>query len=163
MTVLRAASPQLTIEGFRPCELMSLNARMHWRSKAALTKHWRKWAWVLGTQVRRHSTHQTWPLWPGVVTVELPVPDNRRRDPHNYIATVKPIIDGLVDAGLWPDDTPEWVSVAEPRLIVRRDGLVRIVITPKSHGEPPVSPVQPQSPDPASVDTSDTETTKESK
>lgn len=25
---------------------------------------------------------------------------------------------GLVDAGLWPDDTPEWVTTTEPRLVV---------------------------------------------
>lgn len=37
-----------------------------------------------------------------------------------------------VDAGLWPDDTPEWVTVAEPRLIVRRDHLVRILIDPRT-------------------------------
>lgn len=41
------------------------------------------------------------------LTVDLDVRGNRRRDPHNYHATMKPIVDRLVQAGLWPDDTPE--------------------------------------------------------
>ena len=38
------------------------------------------------------------------LVVEIAFPDRRRRDPHNYMATVKPIVDGLVDAGVLPDD-----------------------------------------------------------
>ncbi len=159
LSTMSLAEP-LVITHSAPDQLLSLNQRLHWAVHARAVREWRYWACVVA--LNQHG--RTGPaLGPSVVTVELPVRDKRRRDPHNYIATVKPIIDGLVDAGLWPDDTPEWVSVAEPRLIVRRDGVVRIVITPKSHGEPFVSPVQPQSPAPASVDTSDTETTKESK
>lgn len=113
-----------TIEFIAPGRLLSMNDRQHWRSKATATKAWR---W------RTHSAVLVgWQLAPCTVTVELPVRDNRRRDPHNYFATVKPIIDGLVDAGLWPDDTPEWVTTTEPRLVVRRDGLVRVVLVPRN-------------------------------
>jgi hypothetical protein len=27
---------------------------------------------------------------------------------------VKAMVDGMVLAGVWPDDTPEWVRVSEP-------------------------------------------------
>jgi hypothetical protein len=59
------------------------------------------------------------------------VTDRRRRDPHNYFATVKPIIDGLVDAGLWPDDTPAWVTTTEPALRITSDQTVTVTITPR--------------------------------
>lgn len=32
----------------------------------------------------------------------------QERDTENCVATLKPWCDGLVDAGLVPDDTPEW-------------------------------------------------------
>ena len=43
--------------------------------------------------------------------------DKRRRDPSNLIATQKPILDGLVDAGLVPDDTPEYVNELMPKIV----------------------------------------------
>ncbi|WP_128683426.1 hypothetical protein [Actinomyces qiguomingii] len=38
------------------------------------------------------------------IVIESLFPDRRRRDTHNLMPTVKPIVDGLVDAGLLPDD-----------------------------------------------------------
>lgn len=40
--------------------------------------------------------------------------DSRRRDPHNLVATLKPVEDGIVDAGVVPDDTPEFVPPTTP-------------------------------------------------
>ncbi|WP_162786781.1 hypothetical protein [Janibacter anophelis] len=34
-------------------------------------------------------------------------PDRRRRDEDNLFATLKPLADGLVDAGVVADDTPD--------------------------------------------------------
>ena len=34
--------------------------------------------------------------------------DKRRRDPLNLVATLKAVEDGIVDAGIIPDDTPEF-------------------------------------------------------
>ena len=53
---------------------------------------------------------------------------NTRRDPHNYIATVKKLIDVLVSEGLVPDDTAEWISVREPILRIDKDNLCMIRI-----------------------------------
>lgn len=99
-----------------PTPLLSVNQRVHWSKRARVTKEWRAAAhWG----VRRLGTSADYrDLPPCRVLVELPVPDRRRRDPHNYTSTiVKAIVDGLVDAGCWPDDTPEFVTVDEPRLI----------------------------------------------
>lgn len=70
---------------------------------------------------------------------------------RHYFATVKPIVDGLVDAGLWPDDTPEWVTTTEPRLVVRRDGLVRVVLVPREGVEALGASEQVQTPDGAEI------------
>lgn len=35
----------------------------------------------------------------------LRFPDNRRRDAHNYMPSLKALVDGLVDYGLLPDDS----------------------------------------------------------
>lgn len=40
--------------------------------------------------------------------------DKRRRDPENLIATLKPLVDGLVDAGVAPDDTPDYYTTTVP-------------------------------------------------
>jgi crossover junction endodeoxyribonuclease RusA len=44
--------------------------------------------------------------------------DRRRRDPFNLVPTLKPIEDGIVDAGVIPDDTPDYsvptVPVIDP-------------------------------------------------
>jgi hypothetical protein len=64
---------------------------------------------------------------PVEVTVALPFKDNRRRDPSNYIATTKGILDGLTDSGcLWPDDNSDWVRQGEPVLWRGPDVVVRI-------------------------------------
>lgn len=61
----------------------------------------------------------------GIVQVEIPFTRHRRRDPHNYCGTiVKAIIDGLIHAGAWPDDTPEYVGHREP---VITDGELVVV------------------------------------
>jgi len=57
-----------------------------------------------------------------IVTVEIAFPMNRERDPHNYCGTVvKAIIDGLKEAGAFPNDTFEYVGHREPRLVVGKD------------------------------------------
>jgi len=60
-----------------------------------------------------------------------------RRDPHNYVGTMcKVIVDQLTDVTkgktiletrLWPDDTPEWVTVFEPVLV--RGSVVTVRLT----------------------------------
>jgi crossover junction endodeoxyribonuclease RusA len=105
---------QITFD--RPAPLMSMNERLHWSKQRRHARLWRAaacWATIHQVPVQRVIARR---LPPCTVTVVLPVHDRRRRDPHNYFPVVKAVIDGLVDAGLWPDDTPEWVTTTEPRL-----------------------------------------------
>lgn len=95
----------------QPAKLINLNDRSHWRVKGALTKAWRTSAYYAAKQAKQG------PLGPSYVYVTLPVRTAARRDPHNFVPTVKAIVDGLVDAGVWPDDNSEWVTVVEPQLV----------------------------------------------
>jgi crossover junction endodeoxyribonuclease RusA len=101
-----------TISFPAPVQLLSMNDRMHWRPEARLVRIWRTAAYASARQ-----QHPGLRLPPCTVDIALPVKDRRRRDPANYHKTQKPCIDGMVDAGLWPDDTPEWVTTHEPTLI----------------------------------------------
>lgn len=75
-------------------------------------------AWKEATIVHYRKAYGRMDQAPSVVQVMLPVPDRRRRDPHNYCGTVlKAVIDGLVKAGAWPDDTPDYVGHREPVLV----------------------------------------------
>ena len=113
------------IEFPMPAPLMSMNDRQHWRPQRIRAKAWR-------TASHLYSLGKG-PFGPSLIEVVLPVPDKRRRDPHNYAPTLKHIVDGLVDAGLWPDDTPEFVRTLEPTLAVcpRTRMTVKVIVTPR--------------------------------
>ena len=110
------------------CGYMTMNQRDHWRTKATKTKEWREEALWL-------APYLSYFLPPSELHFEMEVPDKRRRDPHNYYPTIKAIVDGLVDARLWPDDTPEWVHTNEPTFVVvgRSQGplVVTVTISPR--------------------------------
>lgn len=98
-----------------PTRPVSINevAGGHWAKRQRAVKPWREAAF--------HACREAGlgELPPSVVAVALPFRTNRRRDPHNYVGTVvKGIVDGIVAAGCLPDDTPEWVEVRDPELIV---------------------------------------------
>lgn len=120
------AESMTTISFKQPDKRLSLNDREHWAVKARKAKAWRDratWA-AQGVPMRDRCKPRSF------VEVTFPVKQNRRRDPHNAIATVKPIIDGLVDAGVWPDDTDEYVIVLDPKFDKRDDELVIVRLTP---------------------------------
>ena len=73
---------------------------------------------------------------PGIVQVWIPFKDKRRRDPHNYCGTVvKAIIDGMVMAGVWPDDTPEYVGHREPVLYKGKTVIVEVTEKGETYAE----------------------------
>lgn len=47
--------------------------------------------------------------------------NNGRRDADNIAATLKPVLDGLVDAKVIPDDKAEHVVLTSQRIVLRRD------------------------------------------
>lgn len=111
-----------------PGPLMSMNNRDHWRIHAARTKEWKEAAqWAASRQLGLELFETAHPRCH--VNVLLPVRSLKiRRDPHNYYPTIKAIVDGLVKAGVWPDDTPEYVITHEPNFT--QGGQVAITLTP---------------------------------
>ena len=69
-------------------------------------------------------------LPPCIAHISLPVSEERGRDPANFQATVKPIIDGITRAGAWPDDTPDWVDQRNPsfRRLDANDFRKRVIV-----------------------------------
>jgi len=73
---------------------------------------------------------------PSLVRVHIPFSQDRIRDPHNYCGTVvKAIVDGLVQAGAWEDDTPEFVEHISP--ILYKGDMVIIELHPKAEARLP--------------------------
>ena len=81
-----------------PAELLTLNKRHHWRTRAKLTRKWRELAAVVARVGRVPTLRQA------RIEVAFIHPTNRRRDAHNLYPTYKAIVDGLVDAKVLPDD-----------------------------------------------------------
>lgn len=105
-----------------PTRPWSTNQRVHWTHRATNTKAWRLAA-AIGAR-RVGPLEGRWQ-----VQVTIPFDRGGRRDPMNYVGTVvKAAVDGMVDAGLWPDDTPDYVQVVEPRLVVDKAGDVAVTL-----------------------------------
>ena len=98
----------------------------HWTKKHKLSKQWRERTWAACAQARFPRG-----LEPARIVSQLMFTSNRRRDPHNYMATLKPIIDELMSWGCWPDDTAEFVRVDEPVLAVGKAQQVTLLIFPQ--------------------------------
>jgi crossover junction endodeoxyribonuclease RusA len=109
---------------------LTLNQRLHWRDQRARARTireaaaWRVKALRLGTLAH--------------VSVQLhyATGDNRRRDSDNLVPTMKPAVDGLVDAGLVPDDDPAHVTTIMPA-IHNGPGARRLWITISTPTEEP--------------------------
>lgn len=77
---------------------LSANDRLHWRVKAKRTAALRE----LGALAARvDALHD---LGPTLVVAHIGYPRNGKADPANAYPTVKALIDGFVDAGVWADD-----------------------------------------------------------
>ena len=87
---------------------LSLNGREHWRVKALRVKEVRNAAALLTRAAAVPALQH--------ISVELHYTprDKRRRDPLNLVATLKPIEDGIVDAGVIPDDIPTYLTSVMP-------------------------------------------------
>ncbi len=90
---------------------LSLNDRGHWTRRAGATRDWREIArlCVKADRVPRLARAD-------IRLVATP-PDRRRRDRTNLSPTYKAVVDGVVDAGVIPDDTPEFVDEHMPELL----------------------------------------------
>lgn len=111
-----------------PTRPLSVNEGGHWASKRRRLEPWKDAAWATARNAR--VTRALGPARPVTVQVVLPFRKAGRRDAHNYTGTVvKAVVDGLVRAGIVPDDTPEWVTVLDSEFAVIRqpDPLTAVV------------------------------------
>lgn len=106
-----------------PCALISANDRLHFRAKAKLTSTWR-------THAEMQATIDRCGYWtkPVHITVLVRFPTNHRRDVGNYYPTAKAIVDGLVDAGVLPDDNDDHLTGPDLRR-ERPNGPLRVTVT----------------------------------
>ena len=83
----------------------------HWAAKARITADVRRTTMLLARAAKlpRNCEHVT-------VALHYVPRDRRRRDASNLMPTQKAVVDGLVDAGLVADDTPEYVTETIPTI-----------------------------------------------
>lgn len=99
---------------------LNANQRLHWAAKSKLTRDVRDTAAFKAKsagvpEVDHVSVRLVW-----VVT------DKRRRDTDNTYPTFKAMCDGLVDAGIVPDDTPQFMTKLAPQIRYEPGGTARI-------------------------------------
>ena len=105
---------------------LNQNDRGHWRVVASRKKAWATIT-LAALQYNQFARHLT----PSVVESTFIFGRNARRDPMNFTATTKVIIDELVRWGCWPDDDQHWVDERTPVLTIGTRMGVRLTITPK--------------------------------
>ena len=92
--------PRVNLTIPAPAPFLNANHRHHWARKARDTKAWRTAAWAQARSER---------LAPRQSRAHVIVVFHRERRRHadvgNLAPTAKAIVDGLTDAGLWPDDS----------------------------------------------------------
>lgn len=98
--------------------LFTSNQRLHWRTRAKVTKAIRGAAMEAAFGVPE--------LQRAHITAVLHPHDKRRRDPANWYPAVKAAVDGIVDAGVLEDDDATRLVGPDMRLgpIVRGTQLV---------------------------------------
>lgn len=83
---------------------LTSNQRLHWAAKAKRTKFIRTLAHIGAGEAFEGRT------WMQVhVGVFVGYPTRSKADPSNAAPAVKAALDGLTDAGVWPDDDSEHV------------------------------------------------------
>lgn len=88
-----------------PENLAPLNAndRLHWAAKSVRTAAWRSHAAAAASQAEIPALQRAH------ITAYVSLTTNRRSDAHNWYPTAKACVDGLVDAGVIPDDRDEYL------------------------------------------------------
>lgn len=117
----------LNLSVLDPALLLNANQRPHWTEARRLARYWRL---LSATETRSAINRRTWaPLAAADITCTVTFPpDRRRRDPANWAPTAKALIDGLVDAGLLPDDDHTHVTGPDMRLD-QGEPAIRLEIT----------------------------------
>lgn len=91
--------------------VINSNDRFHPQIKAKMTKRVRKFAYwhTMVTKDKERAAFS--PSNPCEVTVTVFSPTRSRLDPPNLYPTVKALIDGMTDAGIWTDDNHKVIKM----------------------------------------------------
>jgi crossover junction endodeoxyribonuclease RusA len=89
---------------------LNANQRLHWRQRSQRVALIRDTVTLLARNAHIPAANHI------VVQLHFQPGDKRRRDASNLVPTQKPAVDGLVQAGIVPDDTAEWVTEHMPKL-----------------------------------------------
>ncbi len=110
-----------------PPRELSPNARPHWRVKHYATSQYRQECYVaIRKAVGPSSACPTGQVTAKVVFV---VPDRRRRDLDNALASMKAAFDAMVAAGLLVDDDSKHLKLAAPEMrVVKGQKYVEITL-----------------------------------
>ena len=119
---------ELNIYFQQPSTPLSLNKSysMHWSKRR---RHNSDWRLSLRVAYQKRMEAFEFPVAPVLIEFTFTFPKKANRDPSNWIAQAKPLVDELVVLGLVPDDNEKWVSVAEPKLRIDKDNLCHIRIS----------------------------------
>ena len=107
-------------------EIISANDTMHYRVRSAIAKHLRDMARDTAPNIDEPFSED----FPCEAIVRIYPPTRRRFDPPNMSPTVKPLIDGLVDANILTDDNRDIIKrhIFESRGLSGVDGCYKIDI-----------------------------------
>lgn len=94
-----------TLEITKLADWLNANQKPHWAKQNKLAQAWRHGAHIYARQQKAPKGLQR-----ARVDVYVWKSSRRRYDPHNLMPTMKPVIDGLVDYGLLPDDSHEFLE-----------------------------------------------------
>jgi hypothetical protein len=86
-----------------PGRMINANQRLHWATKGEKTAALRLLGRWLGDQLDPADGRR-------LVVYTLGLLSRRRVDPANFHPSAKALTDGLVDAGVFPDDSDEYVQ-----------------------------------------------------
>lgn len=113
-----------------PADLwLSANQRLHWAPKAKRTRELR------GLGALTAVLEEVEPFDVTHVAAFIGYTRNGTADPANAAPTVKALIDGMTDAGVWPDDDSTHVIgptyLRDPKSPTPGHYTVRLVLTPQ--------------------------------
>lgn len=91
-------------------QLLTANQRPHWRER------WRKTRYLRGVAKDMARARRVPAMERAHVTAWVAWPSRHRRDVHNLMPTFKALVDGLVDAGVLPDDSDAHLIGPDPRV-----------------------------------------------
>lgn len=88
-------------------EMLNANDRPHWAQKAKITARLRQIGALEGRKGKTTTFDKKRPC--GLI-ITVFSPTKRRMDPPNFYPTIKALVDGLTDAGIWTDDNHEVIK-----------------------------------------------------